>query len=223
MHDLLPQLPDPRHNRELHEYHPKLGLSESGIKDRPGGLHTVKIRVVCSECNTVWMNQLEKKARPFLTALIKGSIVTLNAGEMTVVARWIALKCIIAEHSVPNYELTPRADRVALREGIIPPYFRVYLINHKEPHGIGYFRHSLGLSLDGPPSIPPARGMPKNIQTVSFFLGRIFVHLNAARIDNYSIESRYLLTQIWDECRIWPFQRLPLTWPRRPMIDERAR
>lgn len=220
MHELLPQLPDPRHSRKLHEYHPKVGRSESGVTDRQGGLETIRIRVVCKACNSGWMNRLEDEARPFLTPLILGTPVTLNAVEMTVVARWIALKCIVAEHTVPNYELTPRADRVALREhGIIPEYFRIYLINHTVPNAAAYFRHSLALSLTGPPADPPAWGTAKNIQTVSFFLGRIFVHLNAARIDNYSIESRYILPQIWDECRIWPFQHFRLTWPRRPLVD----
>jgi hypothetical protein len=221
MHDLLPQLPDPRHNRELHEYHPKVGRSKSGVNDRPGGLQTIKIRVVCDACNNGWMNRIEREARPFLTQLINGAQISLNAVEMAVVARWIAVKCIVAEHATPNYELTPRADRVVLREhGVLPEYFRVYLINHKVAHGIGYVRHSLGLSLDGPPSDPPAWGTPKNVQTISFFLGRILVHLNAARIDNYSIESRYLLPQIWNECRIWPFQRPRMTWPRRPLLDD---
>lgn len=223
MHELLPQLPDPRHNRRLREYHPKRGHFESGPKDRPGGLETLKLRVVCADCNNGWMNRREDEARPFLTALIEGNEIQLNAFQMTIVARWIAIKCVVAEHSTPNYYLTPRADRVILREeGIIPPYFRIYLINHRLKHGIGFFRHSLGLSLTGPPSDPPAWGTPKNVQTVSFFLGRIMVHLNAARIDDYSIESRYLIPAVWDECRIWPFQRLRMVWPRRPLLDERG-
>jgi hypothetical protein len=223
MHELLPQLPDPRHSRMLREYHPKTGHFESGVKDRPGGLETIKMRVVCDACNNGWMNVSEDAVRPFLTPLIKGNPITLNAIEMTIVARWIALKCIVAEHATPNYELTPRADRVALRErGTLPEYFRVYLINHDNPHGIGFMRSSFGLSLTGPPSNPPAWGTPKNIQTTSFFLGRIFVHLNAARIDDYSIEGRYLMPEIWEECRIWPFQRIQMTWPRRPLLDSKG-
>lgn len=220
MHELLPQLPDPRHNRKLREYHPKVGHSESGVTDRQGGLETIRIRVVCEGCNNDWMNQLEDAARPLLTTIILGTPASLDAVEMAVVARWIALKCIVAEHAVPNYELTPRVDRVALREhGTIPEYFRIYLINHTVKRGAGYFRHSLGLSLTGPPTDPPAWGTPKNIQTISFFLGRIFIHLNASRIDDYSIESRYILPQIWDACRIWPLQHSGLTWPRRPLLD----
>ena len=223
MHELLPQLPDPRHNRMLKEYHPKTGLMESGLKDRPGGIETIKIRVVCDTCNSGWMNRLEKEARPFITPLINGDPIALDVFQMTVVARWIALKCIVAEHSNPDYELTPRADRMALRDGIIPAYYRVYLINHTIAHGIGYMRHSLGLSLSpdlGPIPNPPPWGTPKNVQTVSFFLGRIMVHLNASRIDDYSIESRYLIPEVWDQCRIWPFQNLRMVWPRRPLLDE---
>jgi hypothetical protein len=219
MHGILPQPPDPRHNRILREFHPKVGTHVSGPKGRPGGIETIKIRVVCDACNNGWMNRAEHAARPFLRPLIKGTPVELNATEMTAVARWIALKCIVAEHA-DGRELTPKVDRFALRErGTIPEYFRIYLINHNLAKGTGYMRHSLGISLSGPPTDPPAWGTPKNIQTISFFLGRIFVHLNAARIDDYSIESRYLLPEIWGQCRIWPFQHLRLRWPRRPLLD----
>jgi hypothetical protein len=205
----------------MHEYHPQAGHFQSGPKNRPGGVETIKMRVVCSACNNGWMNRREAEARPFLTSLITGTAIALNAVEMAVVARWIAIKCVAAEHSVLDYHLTPRADREALRQhGTIPPYFRIYLVNHNLKNGIGYMRHSLGLSLTGPPSDPPEWGTPKNIQTISFFLGRIMVHLNAARIPNYSIESRYDIPGVWDECRIWPFQSLRRTWPRRPLLDD---
>jgi hypothetical protein len=220
MHELLPQLPDPRHNRRLHEFHPKVGHMQSGVNHRTGGVETIKFRVVCENCNNGWMSGREEEARPFLTSLINGTPIVLSTVEMTVVARWIAIKCIVAEHSVRDYYLTPEADRFALRQhGTVPEYFRVYLINHNLKHGIGYMRHSLGLSLSGPPTDPPAWGTPKNIQTISFFLGRIMVHLNAARIPNYSIESRYDVPGVWDKCRIWPFQDVKMVWPRRPLLD----
>jgi hypothetical protein len=222
MHELLPQLPDPRHNRKIHEYHPKVGHTESGVEHRPGGVHTIKLRVLCNDCNTVWGRGLEEEVRPLLTPLIEGTPVALDHSQMAVIARWITLKCILGEHASPNRSMTPEADRFAFRKnGTIPEYFRIYVINHNVTHGIGFKRHSLGLSLTGPPSDPPEWGTPKNVQTISFLLGRILVHLNASRIENYTIESRYRTVPInvWDCCRIWPFQHHEMVWPRRPLLD----
>ncbi len=222
MHELLPQLPDPRHNRKAYHYHPKVGTIEEGASHRPGALHTIKIRAVCATCNTGWMRNLEEAARPFLTPLIKGSLIALGVEQGTIVARWVALKCIVAEHASRDTTLTPETDRFALRDrGAIPDYFQIYLINHNIKHGIRYNRHSVGISLTGPVSNPPPWGRPKNVQSISFLLGRILVHLNASRIENYTIESRYRTfpINVWETCRLWPFVGNNMVWPRRPLLD----
>src|SRR5947209_1548316 len=192
MHDLLPQLPDPRHDRKTFEYHPSEGHQVRGPQDRSGGVQTIKLRVVCVSCNTGWMRLLDEAARPFLTPLITGSPVALDFEQMALVARWIALKCMVAEHAERDVFVTPRSDRAAFRDaGTIPDYFRIYLFSHNLEHGIGFKRQSLAMSLTGPVPDPPPWGTPKNIETISFFLGRVVIHLNAVRIENYSIQSRF--------------------------------
>lgn len=221
MHPLLPQLPDPTHTRKTHDFHPRVGHLERGRSGRPGGAHTIKIRAVCKDCNNGWMNRLERDARPFLTPLIEGTPIALDFIQMSIIARWIALKCIVAEHSSGNADLTPRQDRIAFREnGTIPEYFRIYVANHNLS-GITFVRHSLCLAVNGPEIDPPLMGARKTIQTITFLLGRIVVHLNAARIKNYTIESRYRTTPInvWDHCRLWPIQHHEAVWPRRPILD----
>jgi hypothetical protein len=222
MHDLLPQLPDPRHGRRVVTEHPTKGLREYGVEGRSGAVHTVKIRAVCHRCNNGWMNRLEHSARPFLTPLINGTPVVLDFEQMLVVARWMTMKCIVAEHSSRDDALTPEPDRSALREnGTIPDYFHIYVISHCMPPQTGYVRHSSCVSLNSPTPNPPLLGMAKNIQTISFVLGSVVVHLNASRVKDYTIESRFRTEPInvWQHCRIWPFQDFEMVWPRRPMLD----
>src|SRR3989337_3115102 len=95
MHSLLPQLPDPTHGREVHDYNPHTGVKKRGVRGRPGAVHTIKIRAVCETCNNGWMNCLEQDVRPFLTPLIEATPVALDYEQMAVIARWIALKCIV--------------------------------------------------------------------------------------------------------------------------------
>lgn len=38
---------------------------------RPGDVSTVKVRVVCTECNNGWMSRLEEEVRPFLERMIQ--------------------------------------------------------------------------------------------------------------------------------------------------------
>ena len=221
MHPLLPELPDPRHGRRVTNFHPSEGRREEGIDGRSGGLETIKIRVVCDACNSTWMNRLESEVRPLITPIIEGSPVALDFEQMAVIARWITLKCIVAEHGTRDTDVTPRHDRIAFQEnGSIPQYFHIYMANHNMEHATGFHRHSLCLSLKSPAPDPPLMGAAKNIQTISFMLGRVFVHLNAARINDYSIESRYLGPSFWAESRIWPLQHHDMVWPRRPLLDQ---
>lgn len=221
MHELLPQLPDPRHDRKIITDHPKEGRREAGIKARQGHLHTIKIRAICEPCNNDWMSKLEGQVRPLLTPIITGSPVALDFEQMAVIAQWIALKCIVSEHSSPNVSVTPRHERVEFRNhGTIPDYFRIYVANHNMKGAAGYMRHSFCMSREGPAPDPPLMGSPNNVQTITFVLGRVFVHLNAARVNGYTIESRHIIQPFHGQCRIWPFQHYEMVWPRRPLIDQ---
>jgi hypothetical protein len=219
MHELLHQLPDPKHSKKTITYRPDEGRREAGPANRQGGVHTIKIRAVCDHCNNGWMNRLEKEARPFLTPLIEEKPIVLDFEQQAIIARWVALKCMVAEHASPNNAVTPREDREAFKsDGTIPSYFRIYVANHNL-HSTGYLRRSncIAFSPEGPS--PPLAGTPNNIQTISFLLGSVLIHLNAARIDNFALEDRVLIPQVWNVCRVWPIQHFEVVWPHRPLLD----
>jgi hypothetical protein len=223
MHKLLPHPPDPKHDRKIITYHPKEGHREGGVTGRPGRLETIKIRVVCEPCNSGWMGNLEEEVRPLLTPIIEGTPVALDFEQMAVIARWVTLKCIVAEHAALNTSVTPQHDRTAfMQQGTIPDYFRIYLANHNMPHASGYLRNSMCMGHKGPFADPPLMGSTNNVETISFVLGRVFVHLNAARVNDYSIESKHLIPAFHGNCRIWPFQHNEMVWPRRPLVDQRG-
>lgn len=123
------------------------------------------------------------------------------------------------EHAALGTSVTPRSDRVALREnGTIPNYFRIYVGNHASASRSGSTRHShtMARSPDGPS--PSLDGTERNIQTITILMGRLFIHLNAARVDGFEIEDAYFISRVWAECRIWPNASSSLIWPHRPLV-----
>jgi hypothetical protein len=219
MHDALPTLKEPRHSRHFVTYHPSEGIKKRSRENNQGSVQTVKIRAVCSDCNNGWMSRLETEVRPFLEPLVKGEPVALDHEQMMVIARWVALKCIILESGVPTESLTPLADRIALKStGTIPPYCHVYVANHDNPVGVGMLRHSHAIALSSSGPSPPLDGMHKNIHTVTFFAGRIFVHAIIARIDDFALERKVMFPALYTSSRIWPPDHYELVWPREPIF-----
>lgn len=111
--------------------------------------------------------------------------------------------------------------------GEIPDYFRIYMASHNLEISTSYIRHSECIMFDLSGAKPPLLDVPNNIQTITFMLGRVFIHLNAARIENFDLESRVDVTfksklaagSFWDAACIWPGSASATIWPRRPLVD----
>jgi hypothetical protein len=165
------------------------------------------------------MNRLEQAAKPLLTPLIEGTPVALDHEQTAIIAKWIALKCMVAEHSSKGTAVTPKADRVRFRlNGEIPWYFNIYVASHSA-NTSAFTRHSLCIAMDGVTPKPPLDGTTNNIQTITFYLGRVFVHVNAARVDNFKLEHCALIPSLYGTARVWPFQNYEMVWPRQPAFN----
>jgi hypothetical protein len=80
-------------------------------------------KVVCSSCNSGWMSELESEAAKVLVPLFVGWSGRLDGDDLTVLTRW-ALKTafvIDAASLSAGGPMTPRADRYAFRETLVPP------------------------------------------------------------------------------------------------------
>jgi hypothetical protein len=166
------------------------------------------------------MNRIESAARPFLTEMISGSQVTLDAPDQLAVARWIALKIMVSEYNQRDNAVTPAHDRENLRgKGLIPKYYRIYIGAHSASIDAGQMTSSSTGSLPGQP-VPPMFGMAKNVLQSSFLAGRLVVHVNASRIDGFNIEDRIKIPAVHEEMRIWPLVRTRFHWPAGPTLTD---
>ena len=167
------------------------------------------------------MNRIEGEAKPYLTPMIAGESVALNLTAQVAVARWLALKVMVVEHTDQELAVTTLEDRIAFMErGQIPPYYRIYVGGHRSKSDMGYLRHSATASLDLTGPVPPLNGMRRNVQQVSFLAGRMFSHVNAARIDGFDIEDRVKIPFVHDYMRLWPMQRFTFNFPEGMLIGD---
>lgn len=69
-------------------------LNSDGVHHHDAPPLNEQVKVVCSGCNSGWMNQLEESVRPFLPSLIRGQSWTLDTRDQTSLASW-SLKTLL--------------------------------------------------------------------------------------------------------------------------------
>lgn len=193
----------------------------SGPLGKPGNVSDIQVRAVCKTCNNGWMNRQEQLVRPYLEPMIKGENIVLNSEQLGALAVWCAIKFIVMEHSASATAVTPRDARLKLRkEGRIPEFFRIYIGSHNSKTLSGAFRHSHTFAFSALGPKPDLNDTDRNIQTITLLMGRLFIHLNAARVDGFEIEKVFWISRVWDECRIWPNANCSPAWPHRPLLSD---
>lgn len=218
MHPLLPK--DTVRGDKLILDHPITGQEIKRDSTGNAGIHTIKIRAVCDTCNNGWMNRLEAAARPHLTKMIEGRRFLLDQEAQLAVARWCAAKVIVAENAKGSPPLTPPGDRLDLAANLtIPEYFRIYITAHRCDAKIGYMRRAsvISRSLTGP--VPELDGMLRNIQQVTFLMGRAVVHVNASRAEGIEIEGDVRIPKVHKHARLWPSATDRLKWPGKAVLN----
>jgi hypothetical protein len=210
MHKHLPLIGDGENISEVNTFRWKEQIG-SKKQTRQGHLTTKKLRVVCQICNNSWMSELEGEVKPILIKVLGRETIELYAKEQEILARWIAMKAIIGEHSEKETHITPSEDRRLLRlEKRIPEYFAIYIGVHNTNSDSAWLRISqtIALSPEGPS--PPLGRLKRNMQSIAFICGSLFVFVFAVRED--SIEPTKFL-QLKKLIRIFPNQSEVVKWP----------
>ena len=216
-HALLPKLEAPSYQDWTITTHPIEGLKGHRSRKRQGDVYTKKLRVVCEDCNNGWMSQIENTAKGLLAPLIRGERVKLDADGAYAVARWVANKIMVAEHNDRSLYVTTKEDRLAFKEhGVIPAFFRIYVTAHSCASQSGFIRHSRTIAFGSKQIEPPLAGRERNAQQISFLLGSMFVHVNAADVSGYAIEDSLLIPRLHGPGLLWPWQWDTAEWPTIP-------
>jgi hypothetical protein len=183
-------------------------------KTRPGDVTTKKLRVVCKSCNNGWMGAIETRAKPGLSAMIRGAPISLSRDLQTKIATWVALKVLVSEHTAPKDVITSKTDSHAFRAQMNPPNgMFIFAASCGDSHWkSAYFRTSAtaGSSpLDRPP-IKSDGTYPKNTHFISFGIGSAFFFVFYTT--NNSIEPDFGFSPTFIR-QIWPITHSPVLWP----------
>lgn len=220
---LTPAKEGVRHSRELFSFHPTTGLMVSGPKGRQGDQRTIRIRAVCKRCNNEWMSEIEQAAQPSLLPIICGREAKLSKDDLLQIARWAALKTIIAEHDKPGLSLTPQRDRTQfMRTQEIPEYFKIFVAHNLSKMELYFLRHAncVALTREGP--IPPLDDTTKNIQVITFVVGKAVIQTVCSRSNELTLTNRAHVKGFHDRCEIWPGLKDEMSFPHRPFLNEES-
>jgi hypothetical protein len=181
--------------------------------ERPGHLTSLKLPVVCAECNNTWMSGVEAKVKPLLLGLINTQSMKLDASQQELLARWIAMKVITGEHAERKQDIhvTPTVDRLQLRShSEIPSFFSIYLGWQTTKHDSAWLRQSWTMAFSSEGPSPKLEGRTRNCQTVSILFGPLMVFVLTVRLDDFRVEEFFRFGPL---TQIWPTKNEIITWP----------
>ncbi|MFD5711316.1 hypothetical protein ACFWHW_13115 [Streptomyces pharetrae] len=81
--------------------HQYVRLSVDTVRHHQAPPLNEQVKVVCSECNSGWMNQLEENVRRFLPDLIRGNPCDLDAEAQRALAAWSLKTMLMFQHTHP--------------------------------------------------------------------------------------------------------------------------
>jgi hypothetical protein len=84
------------HATSFAKYHPD--IIERAIVTRTGDPHSRRIKCVCGNCNNGWMSQIQESAKPYIIPLLRGIPVAFSRNSQTILATWITMMVMVAEH-----------------------------------------------------------------------------------------------------------------------------
>ena len=173
---------------------------------RQGTLLNKKFRVVCKKCNNGWMSQLETDVKPIILAMLSGERVAISAKEQAALARWIMLKVIVIDQSIPRDAVISAHDRMEFMAGrAAEASFTIYVAHCISPRwSLNMFRKSVAIAKAATPV-----SSSKNVQTTAFGFGTLFCYCVVHTVPEIDL-TRIMHTDPRtpsipsDECLMWP-------------------
>ena len=222
-HALVPTILDGMHTRTAtisSPTHPVKVIEET--KDRPGSTNTIRLRVVCQRCNSGWMSAIDEAAKPILTPLIGGHPFVITRSAQKIMATWIAMKAMVAEHSRPQDISTPQSERDHIRISRAPPLnWNVWIAKHdgSVKWKTGYARHSQTMTWagSGPPPVRIDGTFAKNTQSATLGIGHLLFQVISTDVPGLVFDVPLeFQSRLW---KIWPMVS-DFLWPPGYILTE---
>jgi hypothetical protein len=89
-----------------------------------------KSRIVCHDCNTGWMNDMEHDTAPILKPPITNQVCQFDRDEQHAVATWAVKTCLVLGTSQAGSAIAPGAHFAHVKAGHPPPNVWVWIGSH---------------------------------------------------------------------------------------------
>ena len=203
-------------------------ISKSTAKKdkREGDFHARKLRIACRPCNSGWMSQLQEKAKPHLIPMLTGSSASFYRAEQTILAAWITMFVMTAEHLDTDGGVITQKERTWLKNRQRPPAnWRIWIGKYEQPATTKRWMHAkLNVVEDKPEFI--ARGIPEvsYAQASTILLGnQLIIHVMSSPVMTKTVR-RWQILPAADPAmqQIWPVIRRRVDWPKTIAIRGRV-
>jgi hypothetical protein len=218
--------------REMNKHHfhaeriPRPGLphiSETRLK--AGDPLSSKVRVVCVDCNNTWLSQIQEQAKPFLVPLIQGKATVLGRTGQEKVATWCAMATMTSEYidSDPYSIAVSQVERSWLcANSGVPDSWRIWISRYVRHRWVGRWVHLAVPILDGKDIIAQKGAPLPNMQTTTFVIGQLYVHVMSCPsfpklIDNWAWPFGSRLARL--QAQLWPPKESLIAWPPDSITD----
>ena len=158
------------------------------------------------------MSILETRVAPIIVPLIRGESIALDDSAQITLARWIAKTTMTADTVDPSATAIPDIERAEMRlSGIIPTHWRIWIGQHRHKDWETAMDH-IAVSLRRPPIDPKLLDIP-NTQSTTFGIGKLLIYSISSTFPHFRFSgvppeiTAFLF-------RLWPLQRVALTWPQ---------
>jgi hypothetical protein len=190
---------------------------ERALERRAGDPHSRRIKCVCRTCNNGWMSHLQEMAKPYIVPLLHGTAIAPGKTSQKILATWITMMVMVAEHLIRELVAIPPYERDWFRLNLQPPpTWRIWLGHHAATHHALFSHNVVSFATEEEiQRLGLAAGEPSNTQTSTILLGKhllIYVMSSSVAfniIGNWQIPSQFAASLV----EIWPFKHQFAAWP----------
>ena len=183
---------------------------------------------VCSECNSGWMNNIDKAVRPALTSMIRGADTELTEVDQAAVATWATKVTLTARHAyvTPAHIEKEWTDYLHSHKTALP-FWNVWIARYRGRWPIHYAPDDVSVRLlPGPPGVYPSpaviAGPPGPVLFEHGVMATLAIGYLLVQVFGFSGEAEPVVPDPAMIQRIWPKASSPtlLRWPAAPDIDD---
>jgi hypothetical protein len=204
-------------------------ISAWNQKDRQGHARTRRSKILCRDCNEVWMSLIQDSAKPLITAMMAGHDIILTEADRKKIAIWASMTTMTSEFTHPPTMAVPRHQRERFRLEKEPPQaWYIWAGRYRGSEWETRFRHHAGKSrpLPLPKPLPPPTVKGNEINdthSTAFVVGKMLLFVLGSTVLDFMNRPEEFQKAFQNDCgvaSIWPHGSKSIRWLDLPLLGD---